>query len=247
MAGAQLHLDDALHVMGRMSDDSIDAVIVDPPYGETKCKWDTVIPFEPMWEQLKRIVRPGGAIVLFCTQPFTSMLISSNVKRFKYCWTWDKKTAKGHLVAKLRPMQQTEDIAVFGYGRVNYYPIMTLRDRPKVAKEYRRTAIMDGDGTRHSDFVNVRTERHPKTLLHFPWSPTKSLHPTEKPVALMEYLVRTYTRDGDVVLDFAMGSGSTGVAAIQAGRNFIGVDNDHGYFNLAKARIAEVMEGCPND
>lgn len=242
MSDVQLHLGDCLKVMATLPDKSIDAVIADMPYGTTKCKWDSILPLDLIWKQLGRIVKPGATIVLFATQPFTSMLISSNIKQFKYCWTWDKKTAKGHLVAKYRPMQQTEDIAVFEEGKVNYYPIMTPRDKPERAKEYRRTAIMDGDGTRFVGHRVIRTEWFPKTLLHFPWSPTTSLHPTEKPVALLEYLIKTYSLEGDVVLDFVMGSGSTGVATINTGRNFIGCDNDANYFAIAQKRIAEAQQ-----
>lgn len=234
MADIQLHRGDCLEVLPMLAAQSIDAIICDLPYGTTSCKWDEVIPFAPMWEQAKRITKPNAAIVLFCTQPFTTMLIGSNVKRFKYCWTWDKKTAKGHLVAKIRPMQQTEDIAVFGYGKINYYPVKSSRPTSREVKEYKRTEIMGGQvsmGHEHTtDFW------YPKTLLHFPWSPTKSLHPTEKPVALLEYLIHTYTQKGDTVLDFAMGSASTGVAALQTGRHFVGIEKDFAYFDLAKAR-----------
>lgn len=238
MAAVTLYHGDCIEVMAGMADRSIDAVITDLPYGTTKCKWDTVIPFDAMWEQLERLIKPHGAIALFCTQPFATALIASNIKRFKYCWTWDKKTAKGHLVAKHRPMQQTEEIAIFGRGRVNYYPIKVPRPKTRMLKEYARTEIMGGvtrDGHEH-----VTNFWYPKTVLHFPWSPARSLHPTEKPVALLEYLVRTYTLEGQAVLDFTMGSGSTGVAALQAGRSFVGIEKDKGYFDGATARIGAV-------
>ena len=139
-------LGDCLEEMKKIPNGYIDMVLADPPYGTTACKWDSIIPLEPMWEQLKRIIKPNGAIVMTANQPFTSVLIMSNLEMFKYCWTWDKITAKGHLVAKIRPMQQTEDITVFGDGKINYYPIMINRPKDKIqfTKEAKRTEIMGG-------------------------------------------------------------------------------------------------------
>ena len=231
---------DCLEKMKYIPDGSVDAVIADPPYGTTACKWDSVIPLEPMWEQLKRVIKPNGAIVLFCTQPFTSVLVMSNLKWFKYCWVWDKKRGKGHLVCKYRPMQRTEDIAVFGQGAISYYPIMEKRDKPRFQIEGRRTEIMGGQP--NPDYKGkIATHRHPTTVIEMSWSPTTSLHPTQKPVALMEYLIKTYTQEGETVLDFAMGSGSTGVACINTNRNFIGIELDEGYFKIAQDRINQAV------
>ena len=184
----------------------------------------------------KRVLKPRGAVVLFGSQPFTSVAVMSNIKWFKYCWTWDKVTAKGHLVAKIRPMQQTEDILAFGSGRINYYPIMTPRDRSKVATECKRTEIMGG--SRNGQYSSIRNDYYPKTILKFSGvHPGNRLHPTQKPIALLEYLIRTYTNENDTVLDPTMGSGTTGHACANLDRQFIGIEKDAGYFRKAQARI----------
>ena len=226
--------------MKKMPDKSINLVLTDPPYGTTACKWDTVIPLEPMWEELKRVTKPTGAIVMTATQPFTTILIASNMKMFKYCWTWDKITAKGHLVAKIRPMQQTEDIVVFGKGKINYYPIMTKREKKTINKETKRTTIMGG---KQVNFVGIYNYKYPKTLLKFSSDKQRcNLHPTQKPVALMKYLIKTYTNENDIVLDFAMGSGTTGVACKELNRHFIGIEINKEYYEIAKKRIANTQE-----
>jgi len=231
---------DCLERMKEIPDGSVDMVLTDPPYGTTACKWDSVIPFEPMWEQLKRVIKPNGAIVLFGSEPFSSALRMSNIKQYKYDWTWDKVTAKGHLVAKIRPMQQTEVISVFGVGKIKYKPIMTEREvaRKDVDSEYSRTELVGGETTKKQSKI-VRTQRYPKTILTFSNASQKNkLHPTQKPVALMEYLIKTYTNEGDTVLDFTMGSGTTGVACVNTNRNFIGIELDEGYFKIAQDRIS---------
>lgn len=230
----QLYLGDCLDILPTLAAGSVDAIIADPPYGTTACKWDSVIPLDDLWAECKRVIKSRGAIVLFGSQPFTSQLVMSNLGWFKYCWTWDKKTGKGHLVAKIRPLQQTEDVVIFGKGKITYNPICTPQKQRRL-KEYSRTEIMGGksDPTyeRMTDFL------YPKTLLHFPWSPAKTLHPTQKPVALLEYLVKTYTNEGDTVLDFCFGSGTTGAACIKTGRNFIGMERDPGYYEIARQRL----------
>lgn len=205
-------------------------------YGTTKCKWDTVIPFEPLWKQYKRIIKDRGAIVLFGSEPFSSYLRMSNIKNYKYDWIWDKTTAKGHLTAKIRPMQQTENISVFGDGRINYYPIMIDRPKDKIetGKECKRTDIMGGKST---GYTKVYTTWYPKTVLRF--KVARGLHPTQKPVELLEYMIKTYTLEGEIVLDNAMGSGSTGVACKNLYRRFIGIEKDDTYFEIAKKRIEE--------
>ena len=232
---------DCLERMKEIPNGSVDMVLADPPYGTTACKWDGIIPLEPMWEQLKRIIKPNGAIVLFGSEPFSSALRMSNIKQYKYDWVWDKVTAKGHLVAKIRPMQQTENICVFGDSKINYYPIMVERDKPRkdVDVEYSRTEIMGGKTTKPQSKI-VRDKKYPKNLLTFSNASQKGkVHPTQKPVALLEYLIKTYTQEGETVLDFTCGSGSTGVAAKNTNRKFIGVELDQNYFEIAKKRIQE--------
>ena len=239
----RLMLGDCLERMKEIDDGSVDAVIADPPYGTTACKWDSVIPLEPMWEQLKRVIKPNGAIVLFGSQPFTSVLVMSNLKWFKYCWIWDKKRGKGHLVCKYRPMQRTEDIAVFGQGAISYYPIMEKRDKPRFQIEGgRRTEIMGGQP--NPDYKGkIVTHRHPTTVIEMSWSPTTSLHPTQKPVELGRYLIKTFTKENDIILDNACGSGSFLISAVLEGRRFIGIEkNQEGY--LFKKKKVDYIEVC---
>jgi len=228
---------DCLERMQDIEAGSIDMVLADPPYGTTACKWDAVIPLEPMWEQLKRIVKPNGAIVMTAAQPFTSALIMSNPKWFKYEWIWDKVTARGHLVAKIRPMAQHENVVVFGSGKLTYNPQMTQKSRPERGREFASssTSIMP-EQSKIGGKVVVRDKSYPKTIQTFGMDRSVG-HPTQKPVALMEYLIRTYTKEGETVLDFTMGSGSTGVAALNTVRNFIGIELDRDYFSIAESRI----------
>jgi len=228
-----------LEKMKDIPDGSIDMIFCDLPYGTTKCKWDVVIPFEPLWEQYKRIIKPNGAIVLTASQPFTSALVMSNPKMFKYEWIWDKITGRGHLVAKYRPMAQHENILVFGNGKVKYNPQMVLMDKPQKGKsmEASRTSIMGGRTTKESEII-IRTHKYPKTIIT-QGVDGKYLHPTQKPVALFEYLIKTYTNEGDLVLDNCMGSGTTGVACKNLNRNFIGIELDPDYFKIAEKRINE--------
>ena len=233
-----LHLGDCLDVMQGIPDGSVDMVMTDPPFGTTACKWDSVIPFEPMWEQLKRIVKPNGAIVLMASQPFTSALVMSNVGMFKYCWVWDKvNRPTGHLNAKKQPLRQTEDVIVFYRDQAHYNPQMT-QGKPYVAT-----------GSKKSEHYGAKVEsttnctdgmRYPRNLIHISADERGTvgrIHPTQKPVALMEYLIRTYTNAGETVLDFTCGSGTTGVAAANTGRRFIGIEMDADYFTIAQARI----------
>jgi len=220
---------------------SIDMVLADPPYGTTKCKWDSIIPLDKLWDELLRVTKHNAAIVMTCTQPFTSLLVMSNLKMFKYCWVWNKITARGHLVAKKRPMAQHEDICVFYRSAPTYNPQMTKKDRPQLgwSVEASRTEIMGGSTTKDKYRV-VRTHSYPKTIITFGMD-GDNFHPTQKPVALGEYLIRTYTNPRDTVLDFCMGSGSFGVSAISAGRNFVGIELDEEYFEIAKTRIDRAL------
>ena len=237
MAQIKLLQGDCLEVMKSIPDGSVDAIITDPPYGTTACKWDSVIPFEPMWEQLKRIIKPNGAIVLFGSQPFTSALVMSNPKMFRYEWIWDKHMATGFLDAKKRPLKVHENILVFYKKLPKYNPIFTqgspyTRPKPtKLFKGYRQDLLK-------VETTNASGKRYPKTIIDISNAKQKGkIHPTQKPVALMEYLIKTYTNEGETVLDFTMGSGSTGVACKNTGRNFIGIELDEKYFEIAKKRI----------
>ena len=227
---------DCLELMKDIPNKSIDMILCDLPYGTTKCKWDIVIPFDRLWEQYNRIIKDNGAIVLFGTEPFSTELRHSNLEMYKYDWIWDKVKPNGHLVAKHRPMQRNENISVFGKGKINYYPIMIERDKPKKSKEYSRTEIMGGSTT--DDKGKTLNKKYPQNILVYSNASQKNkLHPTQKPVALLEYLIKTYTNECDIVLDNCMGSGSTGVACVNTNRDFIGIELDKDYFNIAKQRI----------
>ena len=228
---------DCLEEMPKLADKSIDMILCDLPYGTTACKWDSVIPFEPMWEQYERIIKDNGAIVLTASQPFTSALVMSNIKMFKYCWVWDKALAGNGILAKVQPLKIHEDVCVFAKGKVNYFPIM------RKGKGRYKGGIKDKHGTfSGAEAPKVWSdEYYPTTILDFSSAGMRStrIHPTQKPVALMEYLIKTYTNEGETVLDNCMGSGSTGVACINTNRNFIGIEKDDKYFEIAKKRIEE--------
>lgn len=232
---------DCLELMKGIPDGSVDMILCDLPYGTTACKWDSVIPFEPLWEQYKRIIKDNGAIVLFGSEPFASRLRMSNLKMFKYDWIWNKVRGVGFQVAKYRPMQNHETISVFCKGKLKYIPLMVKRDKPKKSKVYKQS---DSCPLKYNDGKErIYEYRYPKSIIEVSNASQKGkLHPTQKPVALLEYLVKTYTNEGDVVLDNCMGSGSTGVACINTGRKFIGMELDKGYFDIACKRIAEAQK-----
>ena len=224
---------ECLEEMKKLPDGSVDMVLTDPPYGTTACKWDIVIPLEPMWEQLKRITKKNGAIVLFGSQPFTSALVMSNVKMFKYCWVWDKVSPTGHLNAKKRPMKKLEDVVFFCYGTTPYNP-QGLVWNPRKKSRSPNTSGSNCYGKHGSD--NIATwQGYPTERIEI--KNENGLHPTQKPVALMEYLIKTYTNEGETVLDFTMGSGTTGVACKNLNRDFIGIELDKDYYEIAKQRI----------
>jgi len=228
---------DCLEVMKLIPDGSVDMVLADPPYGTTQCKWDSVIPFEPMWEQLKRVTKKNGAIVLTASQPFTSALIMSNVKMFKYCWVWEKSKSTNFLNAKKQPLRKHEDICVFYRKQPNYNPQMTLGQ--PYDKGVRKDQLSGSYGDFKPKHVRSDGERYPTDVFYFKTAESEGRvwHPTQKPVALMEYLIKTYTNEGETVLDFTMGSGTTGVAAKSLNRKFIGIELDEAYFNIANERI----------
>ena len=234
---------DCLERMKEIESGSVDLILTDPPYGTTKCSWDSIIPLEPMWEQLKRVIKPNGAIVMTASQPFTTTLISSNMKMFKYCWVWEKSKATGHLNAKKRPLVKHEDIVVF-YGKQPTYNPQGLieKDKPTISKGNRGSKGVGSSG----ECYGIATKDAIQTHTNYPLSLTKhnvdtkaEFHPTQKPVALMEYLIKTYTNEVETVLDFAAGSFTTGVACKNLNRKFIGIELDQGYFDIAKKRIEQ--------
>jgi len=232
-----LHLGDCLDVMQGIQDGSVDMVMTDPPYGTTACKWDSVIPFEPMWAQLKRIVKPNGAIVLMASQPFTSALVMSNVKMFSYSVIWHKSRPVGHLAANRKPMNKHEDILIFSKNQPTYNPQGVKECQPKTINRTNKGGIYKSK----AGVASVQKfTGYPNSILEFN-SQNGQLHPTQKPVALMEYLIKTYTNAGETVLDFTCGSGTTGVAAANTRRKFIGIERDPDYFTVAQARIRKAQ------
>lgn len=230
---------DCLELMKTIPDGSVDMVLTDPPYGTTACKWDSVIPFEPMWEQLKRVTKKNGAIVMTASQPFTSALVMSNVKMFKYCWVWEKNTITGFMQAKTKPLKSHEDVLVFGNFKVaaQYFDGVYNHGAESIGdKTYNNARAKDHITGNRSAGVANSSKGYPKDVLRFD-SAKSTVHPTQKPIALMEYLIKTYTNEGETVLDFTMGSGSTGVAAKNLNRSFIGIELDENYYNIAKERI----------
>ena len=227
---------DCLEVMKTIPDASIDAIITDPPYGTTACKWDSVIPFEPMWKELNRIIKDNGAIVLFGSQPFSSALVMSNPKMFKYEWIWDKVKPSGFQIAKYRPMTNHEHCIVFAKSSPNYYPITTPRD--KIKKNSFQSKSESSPLQKHDGKERIYDSFLPKSILTISNANQRNrVHPTQKPIQLMEYLVKTYTNENETVLDFTMGSGTTGVACKNLNRNFVGIELDKNYFEIATARI----------
>ena len=230
---------DCLEEMKKIPDGSIDLVLTDPPYGTTACKWDTRIPFEPMWEQLKRITKKNGAIVLFGSQPFTSALVMSNPKMFKYEWVWEKEQAVNVMQIKKRAGKTVENICVFYQMQPTYHPQMRKHDGKLVTNKVKSGfGVLVDSGTKKPFEYKDTGYRYPTQVLKIQSERLKKyVHPTQKPVALMEYLIKTYTNEEETVLDFTMGSGTTGVACKNLNRNFIGIELDKEYFEIAKARI----------
>lgn len=237
---------DCLEIMKKIPDGSIDMVLTDPPYGTTQCRWDSIIPFEPMWEQLKRITKKNSAIVLMACQPFTSALVMSNPKMFRYDWVWKKNKSTGFLNAKKMPLRNKEDILVFYSSLPTYNPQKTIGHKP-VNSFTKHTSDGETMGkTKIGWKGGGSTERYPTCVQEFNvvnqdgTSDDGKFHPTQKPVALMEYLIKTYTNENETVLDFTMGSGTTGVAAIKCNRKFIGIEHNTEYFSIAKNRIESI-------
>ena len=232
-----LMLGDCLERMAEIPDGSVDLVLTDPPYGTTACKWDAVIPFEPMWAAVKRVLKKNGAAVFTASQPFTSALVMSNTGWFKYAWVWDKRRPSNPMLAKKQALKVHEDVCVFyaKFGTYNPQGVFETDGKPRGGVKPSKTDLGFGKGV-SADYRQTRSG-YPKSILTYGTDNTKNVHPTQKPVALMEYLIRTYTNEGETVLDFTMGSGTTGVACVNTGRNFIGIERDPGYFEIAKKRI----------
>lgn len=235
----QLLKGDCLELMKGIPDGSVDLVLCDLPYGTTDCSWDSVLPFDQLWDHYNRVLKPNGAAVLFSAQPFTTQLISSNQRHFRYCWYWLKNQATGFTFAKYQPMRRVEDICVFYRKMPTYNPqgvqaIMGSKARVRQKKASQKESIY-GKGALLKEHT-PRFTNYPKNVLQF--NTERGLHPTQKPVPLLEYLVRTYTNEGDTILDNCMGSGSTGVAAKRVGgRHFIGIEQNEQYFEIARERI----------
>lgn len=239
---------DCLEVMKGIPDGSVDLVLTDPPYGTTANKWDSVIDLDLMWEQIKRVIKPNGAIVMTASQPFTSKLIISNYKMFKYCWVWEKSKGSNFVHANFQPLKVHEDVCVFSFGGSAYgsKDPMVYNPQHKNGKPYNK-------GIGHSDnenlsggltksktlkLENLSGKRKPRSVIYNKTSESEGrFHPTQKPVELMEYLIKTYTNESETVLDFTMGSGTTGAACKNLNRKFIGIELDEAYFNIAKDRI----------
>ena len=232
----RLECGDCLKLMKSIPDASVDMVLTDPPYGTTACKWDNVIPFEPMWSQLKRITKTGSATIFTAREPFTSILVVSNIDEFKHKWVWNKKQSGSFQNAKFMPLQIEEDILVFGTGKIKYFPQMRTGALRKKGGCKKKNECFAGLKENHSTFND---QYYPVNILEIVNGRLGKVHPTQKPVALMEYLIKTYTKDGETVLDFTMGSGTTGVACKNLNRDFIGFELDPTYFEIAKKRILE--------
>lgn len=227
---------DCLQRMNEIDSKSADCILADIPYGTTMCKWDSVIDLDLMWEQLKRILKPNGVVLLTAAQPFTSVLACSNLPMFKYDWVWDKPAGTGFFNAKKMPLRSHESVLVFYNKLPTYNPQKTKGHKRKTAKK--KVVVSECYGKDISLPNYDSTERYPRSIQRFSSDKRfNNLHPTQKPVALMEYLIKTYTNERDTVLDFTMGSGTTGVAAKNLNRKFIGIELDKGYFDVATNRI----------
>ena len=242
----KLYNGDCLEIMDRLIEEGVkvDCILTDVPYGTTACKWDIVISFDKMWERLNKLIKPNRAIVLFGSEPFSSNLRMSNIKNYKYDWVWDKKKPSNFPLAKKQPMKYHENIIVFN-SKI-YYPIMVKVEGRKAKKHMNKGAtVFNTKGLDDAKYLDkVYTDKYPSSIIEVSNACQRNrYHPTQKPVALLEYLIKTYTNKGELVLDFTMGSGSTGVACMNTNRKFIGIELDENYFNIAKERIENAING----
>lgn len=251
----KIYNEDCLEGMKKIDDESIDMILCDLPYGTTKCKWDSILDFKLLWEQYERIIKKDGAIVLTASQPFTSELIHSNLNLFKYCWYWEKNKCGNFMTAKYKPLKYIEDIAVFGFGAVNTKggkgggkttrPYMKYNPQGMISSNniITRKKSLPTDGVNRWNKLSNETftsngSNYPKDKIYFDAvTYNNRLHPTQKPVELFEYLIKTYTNEGEIVLDNCMGSGTTAVACLNTNRNYIGFELDTKYYNIANQRI----------
>ena len=234
----KLYHGDCLEIMDKLIEEGVkvDMILTDPPYGTTKCKWDDVIPFDEMWNRLNKLIKPNSAIVLFGSEPFSSSLRMSNIKKYKYDWIWEKR-AVNFLNAKRQPLRNTENIIVFNS---KIYNPQGLIYKERINKRSKSAETNNPHGLCNKSYFT----NYPKQILKFIGE--RGLHPTQKPVALLEYLIKTYTNKDELVLDFTMGSGSTGVACLNTNRRFIGIELDENYFNIAKKRIEDAEKELKN-
>ena len=237
----KLYNGDCLEVMDRLIEEGlkVDAIICDPPYGTTACKWDSIIPFEPMWQRINKLIKPNGAIALFSDNPFSSKLISSNIKNYKYDWIWEKEQGKNFQHCKRMPLKKTEYINVFYKKQPIYNPQGLIKlNKPIIKNNKGKGGRLGHLSSEHKrQFYEQWYTNYPSNILKF--NADRGFHPTQKPVKLLEYLIKTYTNKNELVLDFTMGSGSTGVACANTGRKFIGIELDNNYFEISKKRIEE--------
>lgn len=240
MVLSRLIMGDCLEKLQEIEAGSVDMILTDPPYGTTACKWDAVIPFEPMWREVWQVLKPNGAAVFTASQPFTSRLIVSELKNFRYEWVWDKvNRITGALTANKMPMKRHENICVF-YIRLPTYNKQSIMKKRLVGGRYAANGVhLSRSGRDYQRPTSDDVPHNPNSILSIEGWMNNNHHPTQKPVALMEYLIRTYTNEGERVLDFTMGSGTTGVAAMNTGRKFIGIERDPTYFAVAEKRIEE--------
>ena len=232
----KIYNEDCLEGMKRIPDKSVDMILCDLPYGTTRNKWDSIIPLEPLWEQYERVIKDNSAIVLTASQPFTTVLVGSNLKRFRYTWVWEKSRFANQMLAKKQPLKIHEDVCVFSKKGHVYYP-QGLIEVNQTTKQGARVTDNLGGGNRATSYVQTHTN-YPRSILHFN-SQGSTIHPTQKPVALFEYLINTYTREGETILDNCMGSGTTAIACLNTNRNFIGFELDETYHTVANDRIAK--------
>lgn len=242
MKNIELWKGDCLELMNCISDKSVDCIITDLPYGTTRCKWDSIIPFELLWKQYNRIIKDNGAVVLFGTEPFSSHLRLSNLKNYKYDWIWDKVKGTGFLNAKRQPMRNHELISVFYKKQCTYNPQKTSGH--KIKRAYKRKELQtEIYGEMKNDCTYESTERYPRSIQVFSTdTQNSSLHPTQKPVALIEYLIKTYTNEGEIILDSCAGSMTTAIAAINTSRKALCIEKDDAIFDIGEKRVKEYMK-----
>lgn len=235
----KLYNGDCLEIMDRLIEEGVkvDCILTDPPYGTTACKWDSVIPLDKMWEKLNKLIKPNGAIALFGSQPFTTKVNYSNISNYRYEWVWIKNNSTGFQLANKRPLKKHELISIFYKKQPTYNP----QGLVKYGKINKRGSMGDNwSDMTNNEYIQKYTN-YPVQILQYPLD-SKKYHSTQKPVRLLEYLIKTYTNEGELVLDFTMGSGSTGVACMNTNRKFIGIELDENYFNIAKQRIEEAYK-----